>query len=112
MFNMSRVRKDFKMPLSALMAVGVAAAVSAAHVLHEPPPAPGPESWTFRDDLAKPAAYHAREAYAIDDGYGLEGALSTAKADLARFFASAGKPSKRTLRLRRGKVFSTKDSAY
>ncbi|MBR2837383.1 MAG: hypothetical protein IKE55_01225 [Kiritimatiellae bacterium] len=71
---------------------------------YEPPSAPGPESWTFRDDLAKPAACHAREAYAIDDGYGLEGALSTAKADLARFFASAGKPSKRTLRLRRGKV--------
>ncbi|MBQ2628118.1 MAG: hypothetical protein IJG13_00425 [Kiritimatiellae bacterium] len=71
---------------------------------YEPPPAPGPESWTFRDDLAKPAAYHAREAYVLDDGYGLEGALSTVKADLARFFASAGKPPKRTLRLRRAKV--------
>ena len=77
---------------------------SAAHLLHEPPPAPGPESWTFRDDLAKPAAYHAREAYVLDDGYGLEGALSTVKTDLARFFASAGKPPKRTLRLRRAKV--------
>ena len=83
--------KSIRAFLSVAAAVGVAAA---AAVDSNPPPAPGPESWTFRDDLAKPATYHAREAYVLDDGYGLEGAIATVREDLARFFASAGMPER------------------
>ena len=53
------------------------------------PPAPGPESWTFKEDLARPVRYHAPEAYQVDDQYGLSGDMETVAADLARFMASA-----------------------
>ena len=70
----------------------------------KPPPSPGPESWTFRADLAKPVAYHAREAYRVRDDYGLTDNLETVKADLDRFMTSAARVTEKTLTLARGKV--------
>ena len=69
-----------------------------------PPPAPGPESWEFRKELQQEEPYNAKEAYRLDDRYGLEGNLETVKSDLERFFASAGKPAEKTLRLIRADV--------
>lgn len=87
-------------PLVCLAAALAALAALAA----PPPPAPGREAWTFRQDLARGVAYHAREAYRLVDGYGLVGALETVAADLARYLASAARPSAKTLALARGKV--------
>ena len=90
---------------SARPLVCLAAALAALAALAvPPPPAPGREAWTFRQDLAQGVAYHAREAYRLVDGYGLVGALETVAADLARYFASAARPSAKTLALARGKV--------
>ena len=90
---------------SARPLVCLAAALAAlAALAAPPPPAPGREAWTFRQDLTRGVAYHAREAYRLVDGYGLVGALETVAADLARYFASAARPSAKTLALARGKV--------
>ena len=68
------------------------------------PPSPGRESWTFRQELAEPVIYHARESYRLVDNYHLQGELETVAADLARYFASAARSSTKTLALERGKV--------
>ena len=68
------------------------------------PAAPSPEEWTFKQELAVPATYHAKEAYRIVDAYGLAGETETVKTDLERFMASAGAPATKTLTLRKGAV--------
>jgi len=73
--------------------------------ISEPVPgAPSPENWTFREELAKPAVYHACEAYRIVDEYGLKGETETVRMDLDRFMLSAGKPATKTVTLRKGAV--------
>jgi len=70
----------------------------------EPPPAPEPTSWTFKQELARPVAYHAREAYVLIDGYGLERRLQTVADDLEQFFGSAPTRAVKTLTLAMGPV--------
>ena len=86
--------------------IAAVAAFALSGVSHAalPPPAPGPESWEFRKELQQEEPYNAKEAYRLDDRYGLEGNLETVKSDLERFFASAGKPAEKTLRLIRADV--------
>ena len=67
------------------------------------PEAPAPAGWTFRAELAEPAAYHAKEAYRIVDGYGLGDGTETVRTDLERFMSSAGKPPT-NLHLRQGRT--------
>ena len=88
------------MKTTLLLAAVCTAALGRADV----PPAPGPESWTFKEDLARPVRYHAPEAYRVDDQYGLSGDMETVAADLARFMSSAKSQSAKTLTLRRGEV--------
>ena len=69
------------------------------------PAPPSPAEWMFRGELARPAAYRAREAYRIVDEYGLDTeATATVRTDLDRFMLSAGKPPRKTLTLRKGEV--------
>ena len=69
-----------------------------------PPTTPGPESWTFREDLARPAPRRALEAYRLEDRYGLDGALETVGADLNRFFSTAPAVAQKRLVLQKGAV--------
>ena len=85
------------LPLSAVLCVMSACAA-------EVPPVPGPESWTFKAELAEPVAYHAREAYRIADEFGLTGDLAAVRADLGRYMASAPGEAVKTLTLRKGTV--------
>lgn len=89
---------------SKVLSVAAFAALSAWAGWAPVPSAPGPESWTFKADLARPSAYHAPEAYRIADDYGLTGTLETVRVDLERFMASAGRPAEKTLTLKRGAV--------
>jgi len=63
------------------------------------PPPPGPESWTFKADLARPEVRQVPERFALDDRYGLAGALETVRDDLRDFLGGT-----RVLRLVRGAV--------
>ena len=87
-----------------LFCVCAIAAAGAHASAPEAPPPPGPESWTFRRELAEPAVYRARASYDIDDAYGLTGRLAHVKADIVRYFASAPAASGRRLVIRRGEV--------
>ena len=78
--------------------------LAAVAVFASPPEAPKPDEWTFRQELSKPVAYHALEAYRLADEFCLTGNLETVRTDLERFLASAGRPAEKTLTLRRGKV--------
>jgi len=69
-----------------------------------PPPTPGPESWTFREELARPVPRRPRAAYRLDDRYGLVGDLETVRADLVRFLAAAPGEAQKRLVLRKGAV--------
>lgn len=69
-----------------------------------PPPAPGLEDWSFREDLARPIVYHARAAYRIVDRFGLTNDLATVRDDLAQFMASAPQAPTSTISLCRGAV--------
>ena len=80
------------------------AILAAVAVFASPPEAPKPDEWTFRQELSKPVAYHALEAYRLADEFCLTGNLETVRKDLERFLASAGRPAAKTLTLRRGKV--------
>ena len=64
-----------------------------------PPSPPGPESWTFRRELAEPITRHPRERFRLVDDYGVSGNLTTATEDLAPFLGGA-----RELRLARAAV--------
>ena len=68
------------------------------------PPAPSPEEWAFRRELAEPVEYAAKTAYRIVDEYGLDGETETIRTDLERFMASATSAAERTLTLRKGTV--------
>ena len=87
-----------------LFCVCAIAAAGAHASAPEAPPPPGPESWTFRRELAEPAVYRARASYDIDDAFGLTGRLAHVKADIVRYFASAPAASGRRLVIRRGEV--------
>lgn len=87
--------------LSAVLSAWAAVSAAASDL---PPPIPGRETWTFREELARPAVYRARESYTVVDGYGLAGNLETVRADLARYMRSAAKPSAKKLYLRKGAV--------
>lgn len=80
------------------------AILAAVAVFASPPEAPKPDEWTFRQELSKPVAYHALEAYRLADEFCLTGNLETVRMDLERFLASAGRPAVKTLTLCRGKV--------
>ena len=87
-----------------LLAAAAAAGSFGYESLDPVPAAPTPEEWTFRRELAEPAACHAKEAYRIVDEYGLAGETETVRTDLERFMASAGSPAAKTATLRKGAV--------
>ena len=68
------------------------------------PAAPGREEWTFRQELAAPVEYKAREGFLLRDEYGLSGRTATVLTDLRRFLASAPSLATKELLLRRGTV--------
>ena len=92
------------MMLCKLMVATVAAGEFCYENLDPVPEAPSPAEWTFKQELAEPATYRAKEAYRIVDEYGLSGETETVRTDLDRFMASAGKPAAKTLTLKKGAV--------